>query len=220
MLDKLLRIARYILTILLVKTKFKLVRGRFRIDLQSFNNLDFGKNIKIFGSIECVEGNIKIGDNFQLHHDSELACNSANIHIGDNVSIGKRSIISTSSSSIQIMSGTTFFSDCVISGNVYIGESCLFARNVTILSSSHQIYGTGSIRENDLCYKNSSDYIPYQKVTIEDDCWLGMNCVIMPGIELSKGVVVGANSVVTKSFPEYSIIAGVPAKIIGNRRNI
>ena len=61
------------------------------------------------------------------------------------------------------------------------------------------------------------DYTCYERVVVGDDCWLGSNAVILPGATLSKGTVVGANAVVTKDFPQYSIIAGMPAKVIGKR---
>ena len=52
-------------------------------------------------------------------------------------------------------------------------------------------------------------------VIIGDYTWIGENVSIMPGVNIGKSSVIGANSVVTKSFPERSIIAGNPAKIIG-----
>lgn len=55
-------------------------------------------------------------------------------------------------------------------------------------------------------------------VKIGDGCWIGTGAVILPGVELGKHVVVGANSVVTKSVPEYSLVAGAPAKIIRQHR--
>ena len=49
---------------------------------------------------------------------------------------------------------------------------------------------------------------------IDDDVWIGRDVTIMVGRHISKGTIVAANSVVTKDFPEYSIIGGNPAKLI------
>jgi acetyltransferase-like isoleucine patch superfamily enzyme len=56
------------------------------------------------------------------------------------------------------------------------------------------------------------------KVVIEDRVWIGARAMLMPGVKLSEGCVVGAGSVVTKSFAPYSIVAGVPAKFIRERK--
>ena len=58
----------------------------------------------------------------------------------------------------------------------------------------------------------------HQGVTIGDDVFIGAGAVIMPGCRIGEGVVVGANSVVNKDFPSYAIVAGLPAKIIGERK--
>ena len=60
--------------------------------------------------------------------------------------------------------------------------------------------------------------IKEQEVIIEDDVWIGMNAVILPGVTIRKGTIVGAGAVVTKSTGEYEIVAGVPAKKIGNAK--
>lgn len=54
-------------------------------------------------------------------------------------------------------------------------------------------------------------------VVIEDDCWLGINVVVCPGVTVGRGTVVGANAVVTSSTLPYSIVAGAPARLIGQR---
>ena len=54
-------------------------------------------------------------------------------------------------------------------------------------------------------------------VVIEDDVWCGANVTILKGVTIGHGSIVAAGAVVTKSFPPYSIIGGVPAKLIKKR---
>ena len=54
-------------------------------------------------------------------------------------------------------------------------------------------------------------------IVIEDDVWIGHGCTILDGIVLAKGTVVAAGSVVNKSTEPYSVVAGVPARIIKYR---
>ena len=56
--------------------------------------------------------------------------------------------------------------------------------------------------------------ITAQGIVIEDDVWLGSNCVITDGVRVGKGAVVAAGAVVTKDVPPHTIVAGVPAKVI------
>jgi acetyltransferase-like isoleucine patch superfamily enzyme len=60
----------------------------------------------------------------------------------------------------------------------------------------------------------------YEKIRIEDDVWIGANVTILKGVNIAEGAVVGAGAVVTKNVPSYSIVAGVPAKIVGSRRDL
>lgn len=56
-----------------------------------------------------------------------------------------------------------------------------------------------------------------ETITVEDDVWIGANATILAGVRIGRGSVVGAGAVVTKSCPPYSILGGVPARIIGQR---
>ncbi|ELM3618573.1 hypothetical protein RYR54_004329, partial [Aeromonas sobria] len=55
------------------------------------------------------------------------------------------------------------------------------------------------------------------EIIISNDVWIGFGAMILSGVKLGRGCVVGAGSVVTKSFPDYAIVGGNPAKIIGYR---
>lgn len=87
-------------------------------------------------------------------------------------------------------------------GKIIIGKGTYIAPNVGIITANHD--------PNDL-----EKHLPGKDVVLGEECWIGMNSVILPGIVLGKRTIVGAGSVVTKSFPEgYCVIAGNPAKII------
>jgi len=60
-------------------------------------------------------------------------------------------------------------------------------------------------------------YIKKGDTSIGNDVWLGMSCIIMPGVVLGNGVIVAAGTVVTKDVPAYSILAGNPGKVIRKR---
>lgn len=92
---------------------------------------------------------------------------------------------------------------CYLQGNggIRIGNYVLFASNIGIISGNHGLY-------NRMTHDN-------KEVSIDDYCWIGMNVVVMPGVHLGPCTIVGAGSVVTKSFPDgYCVIGGNPAKLI------
>ena len=56
-------------------------------------------------------------------------------------------------------------------------------------------------------------------ITIADDVWIGANAVVLGGVEIGRGAVVGAGSVVTKDVSPLAVVAGVPARVIKQKRN-
>jgi maltose O-acetyltransferase len=55
-------------------------------------------------------------------------------------------------------------------------------------------------------------------VRIDDDCWIGANVTILPGVTIGRGSTVASGAVVTKDVPEYCLVGGVPAKVIKKLR--
>jgi acetyltransferase-like isoleucine patch superfamily enzyme len=86
-------------------------------------------------------------------------------------------------------------------GKIYIGNYTQISANVGIITANHDLYDS---TKHDV-----------ENVTIGEYCWLGMNVMVLPGVEIGANTVVGAGSVVTKSFLEGNcVIAGNPAKIV------
>ncbi len=92
-------------------------------------------------------------------------------------------------------------------GRISIGRGTYIAPNVGLITTNHDPL------DPDL-------HLPPADIRIGEKCWIGMNAVILPGVELGPHTVVGAGAVVNRSFPEgYCVVGGVPAKLIKNLRS-
>lgn len=94
-----------------------------------------------------------------------------------------------------------------------IGRKVIFGPNPTIITGDHRIDVIGRY------IMDSHEKLPENDapVVIEDDVWCGANVTILKGVTIGRGSVVAAGAVVTKSCPPYSIVGGVPAKILKYR---
>ncbi|MBQ8637737.1 MAG: sugar O-acetyltransferase [Lachnospiraceae bacterium] len=104
--------------------------------------------------------------------------------------------------------GKNFFANynCTILdvAKVVIGDNCQLAPNVAIYTAGHPVHPD----------TRNSAYEYGIRVTIGDNCWIGGNSVICPGVTIGNNVVIGAGSVVTKDIPDWSIAAGNPCRVI------
>jgi len=94
----------------------------------------------------------------------------------------------------------TYFQN--FAGRIFLGHGCYIGPNVGIITANHSI-------------KNLDEHEKAKDIIIGEKSWLGMNAVVMPGVVLGPHTIVGAGSIVTKSFPKGSVVlAGNPATII------
>lgn len=105
-------------------------------------------------------------------------------------------------------------SGCVLySGNgIKIGNHVAIASNCTLAPTNHA-YETKERLIREQGFKKSKGGI-----VIEDDVWIGANCVLLDGALLRKGCVIGAGSIVRGEIPEYSVAVGQPAQVTGKRK--
>jgi len=116
------------------------------------------------------------------------------------------------------------------SHNIFLGENVHVQRHVyiwagknsTIMIGDNTIIGPGSFITSDNHGTKRNQLIREQPgderdIIIGSDVWLGAYSIVLPGIKIGDGAVIAAGSVVTKDVAPYTIVAGVPAKEIGQR---
>ena len=127
-------------------------------------------------------------------------------------SLGRKSVIE-SFSCINNAVGDVLIGDFTriglhntIIGPVTIGNHVNLAQGVTITALNHNF--------EDITLRIDQQGVSTNTVTISDDVWIGTNAVVLPGVTIGTHSVVAAGAVVTKDVPPYTIVAGVPAKVI------
>ena len=135
----------------------------------------------------------KYGSGFVFDPDDHFSYHT--ISVGNDVYIGPGANFSASVSSITL------------------GNKIMFGPNVTIMGGDHNTSVVGAYMF-DVKEKLPENDLP---VVIEDDVWIGCGAIILKGVTIETGAIVAAGALVTKSVPSYSIVGGVPAKVIGTR---
>lgn len=104
------------------------------------------------------------------------------------------------------------------SAQIIIGNRVLIAHNVNIHDNiSHPINSTE--RHKDFLHIIDKGFqeeinLNAKNIIIEDDVWIGFNCIILKGVRIGKGAIIGAGTIITKDVPSHAVIVGNPAKII------
>lgn len=110
--------------------------------------------------------------------------------------------------------------------NIKVGEDTVIGEKVVLDGRAHLIIGNHvDIASETMIYNsqhdiNSEFFNPTtDSVIIEDYVFIGPRSIILPGVIIGKGAIVAAGAVVAKSIPPFAVVGGVPAKIIGERKN-
>ena len=144
--------------------------------------------------IEVTGGsNIQIGDHFTLLRSGALHALGGAIRIGDNVGINVNGYLSAADG-----------------GRITIGSDVLIAQNVVIRAADH--------RHDSLDLPIRDQGHAGGEIVIGDDVWIGANVVVTRNVRIGAHSIIAAGAVVTKDVEPYSIVGGVPARMIHSRR--
>jgi len=157
-----------------------------------------GKNIFIDPSCDISNYEfISMGNNIIIDKDSCILCplkfyegipEKPIIILDDSVCLGRRTFIS----GIK---------------RVYLHKNVILGQNVFISDHNHNYEDI----DKPICEQGINKI---ESVEIGENTWIGTNASILSGVKIGRNCIIGANSVVTKSFPDYCVVAGNPAKII------
>lgn len=161
---------------------------------------------------------IRCGKNVKFEDYAEIHGLCEELVFGDNVTISRGVMIRPSSyyggdfgkglvmgknSSI----GPHGYIGC--SGKIVIGENVMFGPKCSLFAENHVF------EDSDETIKSQG--VAQKGITIEDDCWIGSNCIILDGVTIGKGSVIGAGSLITKDVPPKSVVVDKRDKHIKNR---
>lgn len=142
-----------------------------------------------------------------IHHFRRFFYRLAGVEIGKGSTIHMKARF-YDPKNIKIGEDSIIGENAVLDGrkDLFIGNHVALASEVMIYNSEHSI--------------EDPDFKAIEApVIIEDYVFIGPRAIILPGVKIGRGAIVGAGAVVTKDVPPYAIVGGVPAKIIGERRN-
>jgi len=168
------------------------------------------------GVLLASPGRIALGAGASIGRGAALRANtdaSPGITLSAQVSLKDGVILNANTGSITIGERSWLGPYCVVYGNggVDIGRDVMIAAHTLITSVGHE--------HERLDVPMMKQPLRLAPVRIEDDVWIGARCTLLPGITVGRGAIVGAGSVVIRDVAPWSIVGGVPARVVGQRGN-
>lgn len=160
---------------------------------------------------------IKMGNNVIIDDNVLIdakGVDNEGITLKDDVFIGRNSILSCKGGNIELCERANLGFNCYIfsSNNVKLGKDTLVAAYSYFVGG-----GNYKLDRKDIPINQQYDFNGKGGVETKEDVWIGAHCMILDGVKIGKGSVLAAGAVATKSLPEYSICAGIPAKVLKTR---
>lgn len=185
---------------------------------------------KILGG---VGRNVVFGQGVTIYHGMK-------IFIGNNVVIGDRTVLDAKGNNnkgIKIGKDTIISQNVILScknGDIEIKENCTIGINTLVHAvegsnvsiGSYVLVGAFSYFVGGGTYGTSELEIPFKKqevickggINVADNVWVGSNVQVLDGATIGTGSILGASTVINKDVEEYSVVAGIPMKVIRSRK--
>lgn len=172
---------------------------------------DIPESVKIFRA--CTISESRCGE-FSSIGDDTVVRDSI---LAESVEIGRRNIVRQSTIGRSTYTG----SDCNIS-HASVGSYCAISWNVSIGGADHNYFKLALTPKFRITHNFGDARVPYpeswgMECRVGNDVWLASGVCVLRGVSIGDGCVIGANSVVTKDIPPYSVAVGAPAKVIRRR---
>ncbi|MEM6725345.1 MAG: acyltransferase [Bacteroidota bacterium] len=182
--------------ILLAGKKPKMLLLGRGVQLFNTRNIQFGKWVNLEDGVYVSalgKRPIVFGNNVKIGAHSRVICATSFNHIGEHITIGDNV-------------GLGEFAYLGGGGGLEIGSDCIIGQYLSCHPENHN-------------YQDCNELIRHQGVTrkgikIGSDCWIGAKVTVLDGVTVGKHCVIAAGAVVTKDMPDYSIIGGVPARVL------
>jgi acetyltransferase-like isoleucine patch superfamily enzyme len=188
---------------------YRLIQGIVNIILDNIAKKNFVANCKVGANFACstsakcinesiTKNNIIIGDNCELNC-TIISGENAKIQIGNNTTVRNYSKI---------------FSMC----SIEIGDNVIISNNVTITdNNNHPVDPEKRIEMSKSGFYSNlwhAEHSETSSITIHDNVWIGEKAIVLKGVTIGEGSIVATAAVVTKDVPDYSIVAGNPARVV------
>ena len=185
--------------------------------LFSWFNQAIGKIVKAINTGYYIRGMSFVGSNPTVMYPTDRIVGRKYIRLGDRVSIGRRAVLTVwdevdNHPGLIIGDEVSIGDDChiTVAHSVEIGNSTLFGKKVTISDNAHGLISKESLSIAPL----KREIAVKGRVQIGKNVWVGDKVTILGNVTIGDGAGIGANSVVTKDVPAYSVVAGVPAQVL------